>query len=82
LYSYSEFPRLRYHRRGFGASQFSAIDNVNPLAEDILAVIDTLKLIKPVLVGHSIAGVELSSVARITANKSICKSLADGRLIG
>jgi non-heme chloroperoxidase len=50
-------------RRGFGASGFSASDNgVDRLRDDVLAVIDALKLNRPVLVGHSIAGAELSSV--------------------
>src|SRR5262245_16093478 len=48
-------------RRGFGASSSSAADG-NRLGDDVLAVIDALKLNKPVLVGHSIAGAELSSV--------------------
>lgn len=51
-------------RRGFGASGFSATDDpADRLGDDIVAVIDALKLIRPVLVGHSIAGTELSSVA-------------------
>lgn len=50
-------------RRGFGASQFSAVENQDRLSKDILAVIDSLKIIKPILMGHSIAGAELSSVA-------------------
>jgi pimeloyl-ACP methyl ester carboxylesterase len=51
-------------RRGFGASGFSSSEKVvDRLRDDVLAVIDQLKLDKPVLVGHSIAGVELSSVA-------------------
>jgi non-heme chloroperoxidase len=51
-------------RRGFGASGFSASENgVDRLRDDILAVLDALKLNRPVLVGHSIAGAELSSVA-------------------
>ena len=50
-------------RRGFGASSFSASENgVDRLGGDVLAVIDALKLNRPVLVGHSIAGAELSSV--------------------
>jgi non-heme chloroperoxidase len=50
-------------RRGFGASSFSASENgVDRLRDDVLAVIDALKLNRPVLVGHSIAGAELSSV--------------------
>jgi non-heme chloroperoxidase len=53
-------------RRGFGASQFSPVDNVDRLGKDILAVIDSLKIVRPVLAGHSIAGAELSSVALIS----------------
>ena len=51
-------------RRGFGASGYAPLkDPARGLGEDILTVIRALKLNKPVLVGHSIAGVELSSVA-------------------
>src|SRR5436190_20117058 len=51
-------------RRGFGASGFSATDNpADRLGDDVVAVMDALKLNRPVLVGHSLAGVELSSVA-------------------
>jgi non-heme chloroperoxidase len=51
-------------RRGFGASGFSASDNpVDRLRDDVLAVLGALKLERPVLVGHSIAGAELSAVA-------------------
>jgi non-heme chloroperoxidase len=51
-------------RRGFGASGFSPTDDpADRLGDDIVAVIDALKLDRPVLVGHSIAGAELSSVA-------------------
>src|SRR5579863_79234 len=50
-------------RRGFGASGFSATeDPAERLRDDVLAVIDALNLNRPVLVGHSIAGAELSSV--------------------
>jgi pimeloyl-ACP methyl ester carboxylesterase len=53
-------------RRGFGASSSPAPSSVNysadRLGDDVLAVIDSLKLNRPVLVGHSIAGEELSSV--------------------
>ena len=53
-------------RRGFGASSYSPLENgADRLGENVLAVIRTLKLKKPVLVGHSIAGVELSSAATI-----------------
>ncbi len=50
-------------RRGFGASEFSTPIKEDQLDDDILAIIDSLKLDKPVLVGHSIAGAEMSSVA-------------------
>jgi non-heme chloroperoxidase len=51
-------------RRGFGASGYSAADDpADRLGDDVVAVIDALELNKPVLVGHSLAGVELSSVA-------------------
>ena len=53
-------------RRGFGTSTYLPLENGSDrLGEDVVAVIRTLKLEKPVLVGHSIAGVELSSVARL-----------------
>jgi non-heme chloroperoxidase len=53
-------------RRGFGASSYSPLENgADRLGEDVLAAIRILKLEKPVLVGHSIAGVELSSVATV-----------------
>ncbi len=55
-------------RRGFGAS--SAPDpsvngayTADRLGDDVLAVLNALKLTRPVLAGHSIAGEELSSVA-------------------
>src|ERR1700733_1013670 len=64
-------PKLTAHnhvygitRRGFGASSYSSPENVpDRLGDDVLAVIDALKLNKPILVGHSIAGAELSSIA-------------------
>jgi non-heme chloroperoxidase len=53
-------------RRGFGASSYPEPTSTNYIADrlgdDVLAVIDSLKLNRPVLVGHSIAGEELSSV--------------------
>jgi pimeloyl-ACP methyl ester carboxylesterase len=58
----------RYHvygitRRGFGKSSVPAGGyGAGRLGDDILAVIDALKLNKPVLVGASQAGEELSSV--------------------
>jgi non-heme chloroperoxidase len=64
-------PKLTAHyhvygitRRGFGASGYSATENgADRLGDDVLAVLDSLKLNRPILVGHSIAGAELSSVA-------------------
>jgi pimeloyl-ACP methyl ester carboxylesterase len=64
-------PRLTAHfhvygitRRGFGASGFSAADSgEDRLGEDVIAVLDSLKLKHPVLAGHSIAGAEMSTVA-------------------
>ena len=66
-------PKLaqRFHvygitRRGFGASSKPAPTAENysasRLGDDVLAVMSSLQLQKPVLVGHSIAGEELSSV--------------------
>jgi non-heme chloroperoxidase len=53
-------------RRGFGASSKPPLDNGNytadRLGDDVLAVLASLKSDKPVLVGHSIAGEELSSI--------------------
>ncbi len=51
-------------RRGFGESGFSASEyGADRLGDDVLTVLDSLKLKTAVLVGHSIAGEELSSVA-------------------
>ncbi len=50
-------------RRGYGASSAPASGySADRLGDDVLAVVDSLKLNKPVLVGHSIAGEELSSI--------------------
>ena len=53
-------------RRGFGASSAPKPDcenySADRLGDDVLAVMDALKLDRPVLVGHSIAGEELSSI--------------------
>jgi non-heme chloroperoxidase len=50
-------------RRGFGASSAPESGySADRLGDDVLAVLDALQLSKPVLVGHSIAGGELSSI--------------------
>lgn len=53
-------------RRGFGASSAPRPDDENysadRLGDDILAVMAALKIERPVLAGHSIAGEELSSI--------------------
>jgi pimeloyl-ACP methyl ester carboxylesterase len=63
--------KTKYHvyaitRRGFGASDTPAPTaanySANRLGDDVIAVLDALHLAHPVLVGHSIAGEELSSI--------------------
>lgn len=53
-------------RRGFGASSAPpptvANYNADRLGDDVLAVISALNLNRPIVVGHSIAGEELSSI--------------------
>jgi non-heme chloroperoxidase len=50
-------------RRGFGASSVPSTGySADRLGDDVLAVLAALNLNRPVLVGHSIAGQELSSV--------------------
>ena len=50
-------------RRGFGASSHPDSGySADRLGDDVIAVIDSLKLNRPVLVGHSVGGEELSSV--------------------
>jgi hypothetical protein len=50
-------------RRGFGASSTPATGyTADRLGDDVLGVLDTLKIEKPVLAGHSLGGGELSSV--------------------
>lgn len=50
-------------RRGFGASSHaeSGYDDQR-LADDVLQVLDELNIIKPVLVGHSLAGSEMTTL--------------------
>jgi non-heme chloroperoxidase len=58
----------KYHvigitRRGFGASSKPATGyGADRLGDDVLAVMQQLKIDKPVLVGHSLGGEELSSL--------------------
>ena len=73
-HSFDKFaPKLtsKYHvygitRRGSGASTAPAPTRANydadRLGDDVLAVVDALNLEKPILVGHSLAGQELSSI--------------------
>jgi non-heme chloroperoxidase len=64
-------PKLTAHhhvyaitRRGYGASGFDPTKyGADRLGDDVLAVMDALKLDRPVLVGHSFAGAELSDIA-------------------
>ena len=50
-------------RRGFGASSTPESGyEADRLGDDVLAVLDALKLNRPVIAGHSIAGEELSSI--------------------
>lgn len=62
------FHVLGITRRGFGDSSVPSTSNpanytADRLGDDVAAVIAVMHLDKPVLVGHSIAGEELSSVA-------------------
>jgi len=51
-------------RRGYGVSSRPASGyDADRLGDDVFAVVETLKLTKPVIAGHSIAGEELSSLA-------------------
>jgi non-heme chloroperoxidase len=57
-------------RRGFGASSSPVRGyEADRLGDDVLAVLDALKLSRPVLAGHSIAGEELSSIGSLHPEK-------------
>jgi pimeloyl-ACP methyl ester carboxylesterase len=60
-------------RKGFGASSKPAPANGNysadRLGNDVLAVMQALRIERPVLVGHSLAGEELSSIGSRFPNK-------------
>jgi pimeloyl-ACP methyl ester carboxylesterase len=74
LHTYDDFASKligKYHvygitRRGYGASSAPDPNNGNYAAErlgdDVLSVMDQLNIQRPVLIGHSFAGEELSSV--------------------
>lgn len=50
-------------RRGFGASSVPAVGyTAENLGDDVAAVLKTLKIDRPILAGHSIAGEELSAI--------------------
>jgi pimeloyl-ACP methyl ester carboxylesterase len=54
---------LAITRRGFGASSVPAGGYAaDRLGDDVLEVLQALKILRPILVGHSIAGEELSSI--------------------
>jgi len=58
-------------RRGFGDSGFAPLTSgSDTFGDDALAVLDALKLDKPVLVGHSIGGQELSSIGTRYPNRA------------
>ncbi len=57
-------------RRGYGASSKPATGYLaDRLADDVLAVIDSLHLARPVVAGHSLAGQELSSLGARHADR-------------
>jgi len=57
-------------RRGFGASSVPASGySADRLGDDVLAVLAALNVNRPVLVGHSLAGQELSSIGARHADK-------------
>jgi non-heme chloroperoxidase len=70
-HTYDKFaPKLvpEYHvyaitRRGFGASSAPATGySADRLGDDVLEVLDQMRINRPVLVGHSLGGEELSSI--------------------
>ncbi|MET0556372.1 MAG: alpha/beta hydrolase [Vicinamibacteria bacterium] len=65
-------PKLSAHyrvygitRRGFGGSAFAeSPDPLEGLRDDVLSALDVLGVDGPVLAGHSVAGAEMSAIAR------------------
>lgn len=65
-----EFHVYAITRRGFGESSFAPLTaGSDTFGDDVLSVLDTLALENPVLVGHSIAGQELSSIGTRYPNR-------------
>jgi pimeloyl-ACP methyl ester carboxylesterase len=66
----SDFHVYGITRRGFGESGFAPlIAGSDTFGDDVLAVLDALKLESPVLAGHSIGGQELSSIGTRYPNR-------------
>ena len=66
----SDFHVYGITRRGFGESGFAPLTSgADTFGDDVLAVLDALKLESPVLVGHSIGGQELSSIGTRYPNR-------------
>ncbi|MFN9300244.1 MAG: alpha/beta fold hydrolase [Acidobacteriota bacterium] len=66
----SHFHVLGITRRGFGTSSMPPSGySAESLANDVVSVLDALKIERPVLVGHSVAGEELSSIGARKANR-------------
>src|SRR5688572_30304636 len=67
----SEFHVYGITRRGFGESGFAPLTlGSDTFGDDVLAVLDALKLESPVLAGHSIGGQELSSIGTRYPNRA------------
>ena len=57
-------------RRGFGESSFAEVTSgAATWGDDVVAVLDALKLERPILAGHSIAGQEMSSIGTRFPNR-------------
>src|SRR4029079_18440099 len=66
----SDFHVYGITRRGFGESGFAPLTGgSDTFGDDVLAVLDALKLETPVLAGHSIGGQELSSIGTRYPNR-------------
>ena len=65
----NEFHVYGITRRGFGASQFSSIENADRLAKDIITVLDSMAIAEPVLAAHSIGGAEMNLVTSISPGR-------------